>query len=232
MGQKFFRKDFGLLVAFACLLLLPFLNFSTDILRAAPVADEQCQFFPQTNHKVCGEFLSYWLSNGGLTQQGYPITDVFEQRNQPPPFGDGQLHVVQYFQRARFEQHRENQPPYNVLLGLLGQEQFKGGNQQDLPLNPIPGRNCQLFLQTHFKVCGRFLEYWVANGGLAQQGYPISDVLEEQNPPPPAGDAKIHQVQYFQRARFEEHLENQAPYDVLLGLLGQEQYKSKYPTGQ
>jgi hypothetical protein len=28
---------------------------------------------------------------------------------------------VQYFERARFEYHPENQAPYNVLLGQFGQ---------------------------------------------------------------------------------------------------------------
>jgi hypothetical protein len=65
---------------------------------------------------------------------------------------------------------------------------------------------------------------------LAQQGYPISEIFDEQNAPPPAGDGQVHKVQYFQRARFEEHLENQPPNDVLLGLLGSEQYGGKYGT--
>ena len=33
-------------------------------------------------------------------------------------------------------------------------------------------------------------------------------------------DGKIYKTQWFERARFEEHPENKAPYDVLLGLLG------------
>lgn len=90
--------------------------------------------------------------------------------------------------------------------------------------------DCQTFSETGFKVCGKFLTYWKTKGGLAQQGFPISDVFDEQNQPPPAGDGKVHKVQYFQRARFEEHQENQPPYDVLLGLLGAEQYKTKYGT--
>lgn len=94
----------------------------------------------------------------------------------------------------------------------------------------VAADDCQTFTETGFKVCGKFLTYWRANGGLAQQGFPISDVFEEMNQPPPAGDGKIHRVQYFQRARFEEHTENQPPYDVLLGLLGAEQYKTKYGT--
>jgi hypothetical protein len=35
--------------------------------------------------------------------------------------GDG-TYTVQYFERARFERHPENQAPYDVLLGLLGIE--------------------------------------------------------------------------------------------------------------
>lgn len=96
------------------------------------------------------------------------------------------------------------------------------------PSQVVAADDCQTFPETGFKVCGRFLTYWKANGGLAQQGFPISDVFTELNQPPPAGDGKEHRVQYFQRARFEEHLENQPPYDVLLGLLGAEQYKAKF----
>jgi hypothetical protein len=35
---------------------------------------------------------------------------------------DGREYTVQWFERARFELHPENKPPYNVLLGLLGNE--------------------------------------------------------------------------------------------------------------
>jgi hypothetical protein len=35
---------------------------------------------------------------------------------------EGKDYQVQWFERARFELHPENQPPYNVLLGLLGNE--------------------------------------------------------------------------------------------------------------
>jgi hypothetical protein len=99
------------------------------------------------------------------------------------------------------------------------------------PTSATNQTGCQNFPETGYQVCGRFLEYWRANGGLAQQGYPISIIFDERNADPPAGDGKVHRVQYFQRARFEEHLENTAPYDVLLGLVGAEQYKGRYPNG-
>src|SRR5947208_1748351 len=76
--------------------------------------------------------------------------------------------------------------------------------------------NCQKFDQTGKTVCGRFLEYWNQNGGLAQQGYPISDEFQEKSDL----DGKTYTVQYFQRAVFEWHPENQALYDVLLSQLG------------
>ena len=38
---------------------------------------------------------------------------------------NGQAYTVQYFERAVFEHHPENQPPYDVLLSLLGALRLK-----------------------------------------------------------------------------------------------------------
>ena len=35
---------------------------------------------------------------------------------------DGRTYRVQYFERARFEEHPENQPPFDVLLGQFGRQ--------------------------------------------------------------------------------------------------------------
>src|SRR5919201_1249147 len=64
-------------------------------------------------------------------------------------------------------------------------------------------------------------------GGLAQQGYPVSEEIEENSDT----DGKVYTVQYFERAVFESHPENRAPNDVLLTLLGVFHYKQKYPYG-
>jgi hypothetical protein len=175
--------------------------------------------FPETGKTVSGDFLAYWNANGGLAQQGLPLTDLISEVNP----SDGKTYQVQYFERARFELHPENQPPYRVLLGLLGSEQFRakypggraGGNTGDV-----------CFQETGRCVRGRFFAYWQANGGLAQQGLPISDEFDEVSPT----DGKIYRVQYFERARFEAHPENAAPYDVLLGLLGREQLQNRPPV--
>jgi hypothetical protein len=182
------------------------------------------QTFPQTGKMVRGSFLAYWYSNGGLAQQGLPLTDEFEETNP----SNGKTYRVQYFERARFEAHPENAAPYNVLLGLLGTEQFGTKYPQG---GPARAGACasgeQEFAQTGHCVGPRFNEYWKANGGLAQQGLPLSEEFAEVNP----SDGKTYSVQYFERARFEYHPENAAPYNVLLGLLGGEQYKAKYGGG-
>jgi len=88
-----------------------------------------CQFFPQTGHNICGEILRTWRIGGlefdgkkgksadeSLALFGLPISDAQTEMIA------GQPYTVQWFERARFELHPENAPPYNVLLGLLGRE--------------------------------------------------------------------------------------------------------------
>ncbi len=87
--------------------------------------------------------------------------------------------------------------------------------------------NCQTFTETGKVVCGSFLTYWKEHGGVIQQGYPISSELNEVS----EVDGKSYTVQYFERAVFEYHPENQAPNDVLLSLLGSAFYKQRYPGG-
>jgi hypothetical protein len=80
-----------------------------------------CQTFPQTGQTVCGRFLQYWREHGGLAQQGYPISGEFQEVSAL----DQRPYTVQYFERAVFELHPENQPPYDVLLSQLGTYQLR-----------------------------------------------------------------------------------------------------------
>ena len=95
--------------------------------KSAPLSG--CQFFPETGHNVCGELLAAWRANGlefdgkrgksaaeSLALFGLPISDA------QPEMIEGKEYTVQWFERARFELHPENAPPYHVLLGLLGRE--------------------------------------------------------------------------------------------------------------
>lgn len=87
--------------------------------QSLPAATEEdtpsdCRFFAATQHTLCEPFLSYWLTHGGLERYGYPITEPMEETI------DDWTGTVQYFERRRMEYHPEHEPPYDILLGLLG----------------------------------------------------------------------------------------------------------------
>ncbi len=178
--------------------------------------------FPETGKTVQGKFLDYWQSHGALPQQGYPISDEMQEVSQT----DGKIYTVQYFERAVFELHPENAAPYDVLLSLLGDFFYQQKYPNGAPNQQVSSDNAVTFSQTGHSLGGRFRQYWEAHGGLAQQGYPISDEFQETSPV----DGKTYTVQYFERAVFELHPENAAPYDVLLSLLGTFRYKARYAS--
>jgi pimeloyl-ACP methyl ester carboxylesterase len=180
--------------------------------------------FPETGKTVTGLFLTYWDSHGGLAQQGYPISDLLSEQSTL----DGKTYTVQYFERAVFEYHPEQQAPYDVLLSQLGTFRYKQKYPDGAPgQQPSTGAGSQLFEETGKRAGGTFLKYWEKNGGLAQQGYPISDEFQEKSDL----DGKTYTVQYFERAVFEMHPENQPPYDVLLSQLGTFRYGQQYGPG-
>ena len=57
-----------------------------------------------------------------------------------------------------------------VLSGMIGLH-ARGAHAADSRKFPETGKT----------VAGRFLQYWDANGGLAQQGFPISDEMQEKS---------------------------------------------------
>jgi len=189
---------------------------------AALAQDQRC--FPETNQCISGRVRQFWEENGGLPVFGFPITDQHEE------ILEGKPYQVQWFERNRLELHPENQPPYDVLLGRLGADRLaqQGRDPFTFPKSGEQG-GCRYFPETQHNACGDILAAWHASGleidgapgknegeNLALFGLPISDVMTEQL------EGKDYQVQWFERARFELHPENQPPYNVLLGLLGNE----------
>jgi uncharacterized protein with LGFP repeats len=123
-----------------------------------------------------------------------------------------------------FEYHPENSPPYDVLLSQLGRFQYKRKYPKGAP-GQVPDRNqAQFFPETGHWLGGGFWWYWRDHGGLAQQGYPISDQFQERSDI----DGKTYIVQYFERSVIEWHPANQHPFKVLLSLLGVSQYRQRY----
>lgn len=206
---------------FLTLVTLAFLVFGGP---SAGQAQGMSHYFPETNHTVSGLFWQYWQAHGGLAQQGYPLSEEMQEKSDL----NGQTYTVQYFERAVFEKHPENQPPYDVLLSQLGTFRYglkypNGAPNQHLDNND----NSRDFSETGKTIGGEFRHYWETHGGLAQQGYPISEEFTEVSDL----NGKLYTVQYFERAVFEYHPENQPPYDVLLSQLGTFQYRAKYRSG-
>jgi len=194
------------------LALFPLLLGGLAVMPPRPAAAQGEACFQETGFCVQGRFLDYWQQHGGLATNGFPLG---EERREV--LEDGQVYVVQYFERARFELHPENPAPFDVLLGQFGRRWLRTAplpNAADTaPATARPGM--AYFPETGHNLGGRFLDYWQANGGLAQFGYPLTEEFTEQ-----LEDGNTYQVQYFERARFELHPENPAPFDVLLGQFG------------
>jgi hypothetical protein len=76
------------------------------------------------------------------------------------------------------------------------------------------------FKETNLAVAGRFWQVWQSGRSFADSlyinGLPITALRDEVS----TTDGKTYKTQWFERARFEQHTENSAPNDVLLGLLG------------
>ena len=178
------------------------------------------QTFPQTGKTTAGIFLDYWNQHGGLAQQGYPISDVIGEISDL----DGKPYTVQYFERAVFEYHPENQPHITCCCLSWAPSSTSRNTPAGRPTSKPDKTDGQSFSQTGHWVGGKFLEYWQSHGGLAQQGYPISDEFTEVSDL----NGQPYLVQYFERAVFEYHPENQPPNDVLLSQLGTFQYKARY----
>ncbi|HEX9990332.1 MAG TPA: hypothetical protein VGE45_17870 [Chloroflexia bacterium] len=119
---------------------------------------------------------------------------------------------------------------------LLPVDVRPGANVGGLPVGAIlpPGRivprlaltgACETFKETGRTMCGGpFQAYWQSHGGLAQQGYPISDEIREVSDL----DGKEYVVQYFERAVFEKHPELGPANYVQLSQLGTFRFREKY----
>lgn len=191
--------------------------------RAQAQTDQRC--FEETGFCIAGRIREFWEQQGGLPVFGFPTTPQREE------LVEGQPRQVQWFQRNRLELHPENTPPYDVLLGRVGVTVLEQqGRDWWLFEREEARENCRFFAETWKNVCDPILAAWRINGieidglpgkseaeNLALFGLPVS-VLQTETLP----DGSQRQVQWFERARFELHPENAPPFNVQLGLLGNE----------
>ncbi len=191
---------------------------------APPAPQVPSRVFPETGQTVSGRLLDYWDRNGALPVFGFPLNAEGERRTL-----DG-TYRMQLFERNRLELHPENAAPYDVLLGRLGGDVLyqQGRPWETLPREQ-PRAGCKYFPETQHNLCEPFLGYWRSHGlelgdpgisereSLALFGLPLTSTNFETN-----GDGWRGETQWFERARFELHTENQPPYRILLGRLGAE----------
>jgi peptidoglycan-N-acetylglucosamine deacetylase len=86
----------------------------TPFRRVGGGSNANCTYYQPTGHWLCYGFRDYWQRNGALEIFGYPISEEFREGG----------FVVQYFERARFEWHPENRPPWDILGGHLGRQRM------------------------------------------------------------------------------------------------------------
>lgn len=169
---------------------------------ASPPDKPRC--FAETGQCVSGRFLAMWETTGGLAINGYPLTSERRERLE-----DGKDYLVQWFERVRMEYHPEHAAPYDLQLSQFG----RFIHPADPPVAPLPGLT--YFPQTGHNVPSDFSNYWHANGGLTQFGFPLSEVFREL-----LEDGREYEVQYFERARFERHPRNAPASAIQIGQFG------------
>lgn len=203
MGAQWRRWVIVMLVVVACL-------------PTVAHARERC--FVETGFCVREPFLRYWEANGGLAVFGMPISDVIPNEVVEATW----VGATQWFERDRLEDHGAQ----GIMAGRLGAAMLA---HQGRPWQYGPGwpgnPDCEYFAETGYTACGKFLQYWRNNGGLARFGYPITTELTETI------DGWSGQVQYFERRRMEVHPELAGTrYEVLLGRLAAHLWQSAPPT--
>ena len=167
-------------------------------------ASEDCKYFKETGHYVCGQFLRYFRAKGGLEIFGYPLTESFVD-----PTHNGL--TVQYFQRARMEIH-PTAAGEQIMLGLLVDE--LGYSFPSAGPDQIPAANSashHYFPETEHVVSHAFLEAFRNKGGLEIFGYPRSEFFFENGAV----------VQYFQRQRMEWYPDQPAGSQIQLTNVGE-----------
>lgn len=187
-----------------------------SLVPAQPMhANPRC--FPdisEITHCIDDRFVTYWEQQGGLSIFGYPLSPAYDEQT------DVGIRTVQLFERARLEYHPDNASPFTILLSHLGRQ--LGPN----PASPEQQRDgCLFFAQTGQNICEPFLSTWRSYGlelglpgiseaeSVALFGLPLTPARPEI-----LSNGHTYTVQWFERARFEDHGTD----GVLLGLLGRE----------
>jgi D-alanyl-D-alanine carboxypeptidase len=137
-------------------------------------------YFPYSGHSIRGAFLTYFKRHGGYLGLGVPETETVEI--------DGM--ETQFFSAQQLVYNPAAHVASSLHLGLAAAP----GPDWLRPVAKVKtSPSTRYYAQTGHTVTNRFLAYYLAHGGPATFGYPITEKREE----------KGRLVQYFENAELE-----------------------------
>jgi hypothetical protein len=188
------------------------LALATVVTAAPPAppaaAQEQTgRYYSETGHTLDARFVRFFDEHGAEAIFGFPVTDAFVD----PASG----WRIQYLENARLELAPESgSSRVGVRLAALGEA--LGGWETPIEAERIPGTEaaCRYYVESGHSVCHAFLDFYLAHGGPALFGYPISEFQLEGE--------RI--VQYFQAFRLDWYPEAPGQAPVRLAPLGRQHF--------
>jgi hypothetical protein len=184
--------------------------------------------YAETGFALAGYVLDFWQRSGGTTTLGFPVSEPYVMDD---PTTGNQM-VVQYTERGRLEQSILKDGTLGLpRLGRLGAEYL--AQQDPFPVAALPvaepniNSGITYFGATRHTLQGTFKSYFTTNGGLAQNGYPLTEPFVEKYPEYPYSVT----VQYFERVRMEYHGDPADPLygKMTLGRIGAAVYEGNLP---
>lgn len=97
--------------------------------------DANHRYFPETSHMIMWGFKTIWETKGGLGVFGYPISEEMDE----VLASDNKWHIVQYFERARFEFWPDYPAGQRVVVSDLGRRLAPRELTTPLPPGSPPG---------------------------------------------------------------------------------------------
>lgn len=198
---------------------------------------QHARYIENASHWIAFDMLAFWDAHGGQETFGAPLT---EARNTNDALDRQHSYTAQWFEYGRVELHPENAGTvYEVQLGRLGAELLDSQGRHWLSFPKASPDAAHYVPQTGHAIAPEFWEYWSSHGlefgapgvtwdeSVALFGYPISEPMVETNA---AGQEVL--TQYFERAVFEWHPDNDPGSQVVLRKVGLETLLGERQAGQ
>lgn len=110
--------------------------------------------------------------------QGYPISEELQEVSDL----DGRTCAIQHFERAVFELHPENQPPWDVLLSQLGTFRYKQKYHSGATNQHTSTDHPYVFAQIGKIIVGKFHTYGEIMSGCRSRANHLRRVSRDVGP--------------------------------------------------